>query len=274
MKIKKVWAIIAFLCILAGSFCLGIGLAFRGTLHDGLGVNFGKNVFGIGVIDNKTDNDVSPTTVSLHQIESIKMEIDRGDVEIKQGDTFALTVEHLSEDNYVVSTDDGILHVRYDADTNFSLFHFSFGEEEPVFTLTIPQGHTLDDITIESKLGDVTVENVSTNNMDITQHMGDIDCIQVSCSGKIDLDEKMGDVTYKGKKSSNLSIDNKMGEIDIEIYDTQADYHYDLETSMGDIEINDQETGGMNAHESGGDANAKYQITANNSMGDITLEFQ
>lgn len=275
MRTKKLWAVIAFICILAGSFCLGIGLAFRGNLHDGLGVHFGKNnIFGLGVIDNETDNDDAPTTMSLQQMKSIEMDIDRGDIEIKQGDAFALTVEHLSEDLYDVSTDNGVLQINYDANTNFSLFHFSFGEEEPVFELTVPKGYQLDDITIESKLGDVSLENVAANNVDITQHMGDIDCTQVSCSEKIVLDQKMGDVTYKGKQSGELSIDNKMGDIDIEIYGAQSDYRYDLKTSMGDIEINDEETGGMNAHESGGAKSAKYQIIATNSMGNITLEFQ
>lgn len=274
MQNKKRLAVFAFLCLLAGAFCLGIGIALRGSMHDAFGVRFGQSgLFGIGMFGEEDENQTLPTTVSMEDVKSIQLDIERGDIKIKQGKTLSFTMKHVSSDDYEWSSENGKLDFTYETSSGFHLFQFPFGEEEPEFELTIPQGYALNEIKITSNMGDVTLENITAKTIDLTQHMGDIECHQVFCEETLDMKQNMGDVTYKGSHPGNMSIENDLGNIEIDIKDNPADYRYELSTSMGNLEINDHEFDGFSVHESGGSDQAKYTITANNNMGDIALEF-
>lgn len=267
MKSKRLWVILAVVCVGLGAMLCGAGIALGGEFHDSYGVHFHNSDggFGIGWFDHEGDS--ADEQIALRSFQRLNMDIDLGEIAIKRGDALSLRIEDVSTDHYELDYVEDTLSIRSWSDNHLWMMNHNAS-----FTLTIPQDMDLEAIEIESAMGDVKVKEINADTLEITQHMGDINLIDVNAN-EMTLLQDMGDIVYRGAHPGNLKAENHMGEIEVEIYASAKDYAYELSTAMGSIKADGHKDSGASVSLKGGHADASYRLILHNDMGDIDLEF-
>lgn len=273
-----------FLSITSAVLALGIVLVI-------IGVIAGGSIRSLAiepVDDNNTQANVSHELTDVDTIENLDFSLSANDITVQTGDQFRITGGHLSKNE----VKNGTWTVRSKFSDHFSKISV-FGIKIPIPKNFLKNNHKLENITIEipsdvnlrkvtMDLGaaDVTMDSIVCENFKLSLSAGDvhirsltavtaaidtsagntdIDCYQISESGKLDC--SAGNITLGKKKDlssnvcNNLTADCSMGDIDVYGKLTGT---ADLDCSMGDIDLNLY----------GGKDN--YTIThTNQSMGDI-----
>lgn len=265
-------------CILMGVCLLGFGYAMGGRLHSGWGVRFG-NPFGIGFVGT-SDNDVDGIklgsgneTRHLDAFEAIDIDVSIGDIVVEDGEDYTISIQNMEEEDYTLTQNGGMLHFVFDKN-EWNVFNFSSNDYKVV--VTIPENKTMKEIKVDSSMGDIEVRNVDCKSLTLDQAMGEVDVKNVIVEGDTSIEQNMGDIDIKGSLRGKSDIKNHMGDISIEIQkDAKDKFYYHLKSSMGDLEVDKKSTSdGFSASLEGGSTKADYQIIADNSMGDISLEFE
>lgn len=264
---KLIWVLVIVVFFL-GACLTGAGVALGGQLHDGFGLHYTS-----GISPYRSSNETK-----LHQLESfssIDMDIAFGDIEILEGDSYQLEVKNIPEENYTIEVVDETLHItsRMKEHKNYSLLS-GFQNLNYKLTLRIPMKGEYEGFLLHSSMGDISLSNVITKDLQITQDMGDVHVQDVEVRGDSTIINRMGDIKFYGSSLGKLSVNNEMGDIKMVLQRSEEEYSYDLSTSMGDVKINGETmSDGLGGYVSGGVPKAPYHIEADGSMGDIKLEF-
>lgn len=269
MKTKKIWIILAVICLCLGAALASAGFALGGQLHDTLGVHFGRD-FRIGMVDQAESTDATEV-IELQEFKNLSMNITAGDIRIEQGNELSLNVKNVPDDEYEVVQEQDTLTISTKGMSH--VFNFSLDALDYEFILTIPKDMTVTLIDVVSKMGEVKMNGITSDDIIVDQHMGDVELVDVICNNDMKIGQKMGDIEYEGSHPGNMDLANSMGEIDLEIYDSIDEYRYELNTSLGSIKTNREKQDGVSGTINGGPENATYLIQAKNSMGDIKVEF-
>lgn len=263
MKTTKrlIWGCI-IVTLIAGACFTGAGIAFGGTLHDGFGIHYG---FSSRSSSKKTQ------TLPVDAFSSLTIDLTMGDIEVKEGAGFEVKIKDIPEDEYHVSIEQDTLKITTSQTWKFSIHMNALDYKVSV---TVPKGTALENINIHSSMGDVTLDTINCTYVNIDQDMGDIDIRESKVNGDVEVDNRMGDIKFAGQVLGNMKVDDAMGDIKLLLNGSEAEYSYDLSTSMGDIKINGESSSdGVGGREKGGANSAAYHIEASDSMGDIKLEF-
>lgn len=259
MRSTKSWISLAFISILSGALLVGFGIGMGGVYHDGYGIYFGMEETG-------------EFTIPLDEFHELDIDLEYGDISVQSGEDWGMVVENISEDDYQYHQKDGVLSVKTSYDAKFSIINWEAFSSAPRITITIPKNSQLTKATVVSALGDVELEDMNCDHVEVEQAMGDISLTDVR-SESITLDQSMGDVIYDGEHPGNMKISNAMGDIEVNIDDEMDSYRYECKTAMGSIKADGHKESGASAHISAGAYDAPYQLILENDMGDITLEF-
>lgn len=260
-KTSRIPIVFAIVCIILGALMTGAGIAIGGTLHSGWGVDFG---FGNDTISNEK------VRIEIDAFENLEIDISKSDVEIKQGDAFALFIEGIDEEDYQINQDNKTLQIKQDT---FSLFNMSIGFniDHSKIILMIPENVELEDITIDASAGDITIYDIECFGLSVDSSMGDIELKNVFVNGDTTIDQDLGDIHFTGRLQGDSTFDSSMGDVEIKIQDSDEEYTYACDTSLGDVDIKDAKHKKKN---SSTNSMAQYAITVDNSLGDIKLEFE
>lgn len=269
-KSKKILCGIACICILIGAIMMGAGLAMGGSINNGFRIR--GDIFHLSSwrYDANEGRAIGEVSLDVDEFDSIDLDVDYGDIEIKRGNDFEVLIENVPEDEYTVHQDSGTLKIKQ---KNSNVFNFGFNSLDYDYRYTIIVPRDMNVIKVNSAMGDIDMSNVNAEEIEVYQSMGAVDLQDVNVSDKLLIEQSMGEIDFIGVCEGSADFSNSMGDTDIEILADEADYQYELSTSMGTLEINGKKRGdGMNATFENG--NGKHRITADNSMGDISLEFR
>ena len=269
MKSYRIIVLIATACIGIGIVLCVFGYALGGRMHESFGIHYGKDgAFGVGYYDSE---DQEPHVSELSAYKHLEMDIQLGDITIKRGDRFMLYTEQLDADDYELIQDGDTLTIN--SKSKHHIFSFYFRLPDYHYILTVPKDVKLESLTLNSHMGDVTVDQIALNHCDIHQSLGDVVISDVNYA-EMNIDQKMGDVEYEGLGQGNMQIDNSMGDISVKLKDKEKFYTYELRTSMGSIETDRETADGASQSVESHPKDARYRIKAECSMGDIELEFE
>ena len=269
MKSYRIIALTATACIGIGIVLCVFGYALGGSMHESFGIHYGKDGdFGVGYVDSE---DQKPHASELSKFKHLEMDIQIGDITIKRGDRLMLYTEQLDADDYELIQDGDTLIINSKSKHHISSFYFRIPEYH--YILTVPKDTKLESLTLNSDMGDITIDQIALGRCNIYQSLGDIVISDVNYS-EMDIDQKMGDVEYEGLGQGNMQIDNSMGDISVKLKDKEKFYTYELRTSMGSIETDRETADGASQSVESHPKDARYRIKAECSMGDIELEFE
>lgn len=137
---------------------------------------------------------------------SISVNLSAAELEIKTGDKFAVETNH----KYLKCEEqDDILKI---SETR-TLFASHSGGMKVI--LTVPKGIHFDYVDIRAGAGSVTIDELSSNMLDIELGAGELKAGELVATYKAEIDGGAGSVTISGGRLNNADIDMGVGELNL-----------------------------------------------------------
>ncbi len=281
MKYNKLILIIAGLLILFGAGLSALAIFFGATAPEN------------SVLQTQTaDNSISKINISssVGDIRFVSADTDKITVTYTTGKTIQY---HFQTDSDTLSLE--AIPLRQLGLKWYDYINFNFGGNLGQITVTVPQDFSAN-ITLDSNYGDISIfglkgsmqidadcgdvkvahcafstlacklsygdiemEQTSADTFQITNNCGDIEAADIS--GNISASCDFGDISLERVAGEHLSLDNNCGDIDCVILGSEINYTIDVETHLGNKNIQNKSGGNHTLH-------------AKTAMGDISVKFE
>lgn len=304
-KAMKVFLILSPCLILVGIALCFIGVRAGGSTHFGFD-------FKTGFVDFNKDEDgqkVEAERQTLEAFDTVSVDVDCMDVEVVEGEEYAVeyrAYHALGFEKLKCESKNGVLTFVQGGNSSSFPFHFevnldflnwftshnkwnsdSYGYYVRIY---VPEGTTLQDIKVDSDLGETVIRNVAVDgDVKIDADCGSIELENVTVSRNCRIESSLGAVDFtnctltdaeieldcgdfEGKEITvldKLKIDNSLGSIDLFMKGglNSQTYRYDCDTDLGSVELAGEDCG---SKAKGGSGTA--EIILQNDCGSITLE--
>jgi DUF4097 and DUF4098 domain-containing protein YvlB len=229
-------------------------------------------------------------TFDANEINRIDVKTDIGDVNIMESESNKIEVHIYGEvsknqkDRYQIEIEqngDTVIVTSKVKKKLFSLPFVSFNGGKRAIDIAIPKG-MINQLEVDSDVGDINMEQVSVKELDISTDVGKIkaDYLEVvkaaietnvgdtdikNATGKFDIESDTGKVKlYMETITEDINIESNVGEVVVHVGDSRDTVALDLDTSVGDIDVNG--TYMMGKNENG------PTVTVKTDVGDIVIE--
>lgn len=288
------------LIIAAVLFGIGVLLTIIGLFNDGNVVNMWENrEFSIqsGTLkdedfDNLYNEDKFTEVLSCREDEITGLAVDvvEGSLVIKQSDDDMCHIMTSDESKVESRMDNGIVRIKEDSDGPFKWIHIGILNKSYTKTIIYLPEKKLKSIDIMMEAGNVKLYGFEAEKCTINMQAGALYGVEAQTfneftakikAGTIEMDELYAD---KGKINCELGnfsmldgalasndIKCQMGNVDLLMLGEEADYQYDVNVAMGDVDIGDMSYSGQDIHK--GSDNSK-EIKIDCEMGQVTVDFE
>ena len=275
-KLMKVFLIVGICLTLLGIGLCSVSRAMG--FHGSFGITTGLKYVEL---DN-ADSSIPKT--EIQPFTDIDAEIDACSVELVPSDGYYIEYEGASDIEYTV--ENGALlvngpgvaksesdwYVLYMNDFRRGFFVGTGRGNGDVMRVYYPKGETLNKVSVASDLGDITADELSCADLELTTDMGTVK-INDTVAEKTTAGSDMGSVHINGLQGESANVEVSMGEIVIE--DVRLS-RLDMTNSLGDIEAEDVYADIITAENNCGDTeiNDFYvtdSLTVTSDFGDVEL---
>jgi len=258
---NKVIVVIGCVLIMLG-FVFGIaGIAMGATLD--------RLTWG-GSPDN------SPQTFEetcSEEVDSLFLDIDFADVEIRTGDAFRVVASRLGP-GYSSEVDDGTWKITYDYESGgrFGLLRgLGFGRwETSEIVIYVPEDFTAESLDISVGAGLLQAEDLSAKTSSLHVGAGKIE-IEKLVTGESRIDCGVGQIEVGGSILGDCDIDCGVGDISLTLEGDPQDYRYKASVGIGKLSINDNEYSGISNQSIRGGSDAAYLFSIDCGVGNVEL---
>lgn len=271
-----------------------VGLGF-------LAIGFGIALVIIAGCNGITVEDI-PTfskSESYSDIKSLDFQLGYGKVTIEEGDNFHIEADNLPDNNFKSYVENGTWVIKSKYTNCFRVFdinipaghmgHWNFGRE-PEINITVPEGFEADKISLDLGAGVLNADNIKAKEGSFSVGAGTmtIDKIQVNDksdykigAGKLELDNvnasnmsvdcNVGHAQISGSISGNNNIRCDVGKVNLDLDGKQNDYYYQIDSSIGNVIINDENYKNNDRRSIGNDS-SENKLFLDCSVGNITVD--
>lgn len=232
---------------------------------------------------------------SLASFTNMKVDLREADIEIIPSDEYKLEIERLNwtEVSHEVDNDTFILTDKQKSAPIF-LMNLSFTNiPKPLIKLYIPREAEFSSISFVNKFGDIRLDEMKVDKMDIDSNDGDIFIRDLQSSdlmikngfgditgsnvktAKLQVEMNDGDAEFNGIEAASTIFNNKFGDITFKGFTSQG---LTIKSNDGDIDIEGKLLGNSVIHSSFGDidlklANKESELSylIRNQFGDISI---
>lgn len=270
-----------------------------------IAIGIGVAILVIAVASGASFEDVPTFSYeeSYTDVTGIDMDIEYGEVNIVEGDTFQVDAKRLPENGLESYVDtDGTWIIRQDSDNRDFVdifgFHFSVGNvfgwnenRAPEITITLPKDFVADHVSLVIKAGDVEVDEISAVTGDFNVSAGRLVVKELEITEQseyiigagqmtlgnvlvkdIKVDCGVGDVMISGNVSGDSDIICNVGNVELDLDGEEADYSYDISASIGNIDIDNNSYHSISNRVINND-NAENNLSLNCEIGNISVDF-
>lgn len=231
-----------------------------GTCYHFMG--WGESVFNHFGLSNSKNLSNQET---FDAFDSISLDLDLSEVYIVTGSEYRISYSCTNNQLVKYKVADGILTVT-ETSTN-PHFPRRNGHDNCSITITVPRNAALSSVTGDCRMGDVELNGLTAEVIDISCDLGEASVTDVTASS-ISVNCDLGNCELDYCIFDNLTVHNSLGNVEVKSRQRLLDYTLDLSVSMGEIEVNDASYFSRFQQEGNGDKCIK--ITCD--MGSIELE--
>ena len=220
---------------------------------------------------------------SVAPFASIDVDIPLGNIQVLAGDDFTLSISRsdaLSGYQPEWEVTDGVLKIRdgggsqkvkvnsWDDVKNL----FGVGQGSIEVTITVPGNAALDNINVETGLGNVMLWGVSAGTVTAETGVGDVACYEVWDVRKLRLNTGVGNVGLLLKevcRGLDIGLESGTGDVEASLGCLESDCQYELESGLGIVTVN----GGLMGSSAKHRGNAICRLGAESGTGSVNLYF-
>lgn len=248
--------IITVICIIVGSL-YHIGNVFPFKIFDG-------KIY----LTKEEDDDINLLSEenSSNEFASIDATFEIANITIQTGEEYRISFDGNSKLKPNIDITDNVLTLTQNKiKNNFNLLRPS--KYKCNLTITIPKDKTLDDVNLNTNIGDINILDVCASNVTIKADIGDLD-IENAQTGDTTIEANIGDIKLTDSQFENLDITADIGDIKVYGVKDLEPYDFDLENDLGDIKINETKYSRTYATSN----NKDFLIKVHNDTGDIKIQ--
>lgn len=279
----------SFLIICAGIVGIGLILCIAGFVMGGMR--------GLSAVEDKMPwisfggaGRVVSQDFKTKAFDSIKIESNIGDVHLIESNKYKVEVRYNKRNDIPrVDVNNKTLIVEdSNSDRHFSFNLFGWDRETNTdINVYYPKNAEFKEITLESDMGDIKVEDIRGESMEIACSAGDVkmegvtvDSLKVDGdmgdvrgkdlkTGKGEFDLSAGDLNLAGSLKGTTKVNIDMGDCTIESDIPQNRYSMDISLDMGDCNVDGKYVG--NRYER--DGRGSNLLKVDGSVGDVKINF-
>lgn len=242
-------------------------------------------------------NDFSSRSYTFQDIQEIEIDSSIYSVSFAKGDVSSIQVELTNVYNgYTVEQAGDTLKMEEPSnikgltlDRLFDLLDGMGQKREASISITVPENFTANKVELDGGIGNIRIEDLSTEYLEIDTGVGDIKCSRIiantadidggtgnasfidSAFGNTDIDCGVGNVTFSGTLHGEVSIDCGVGNTKLSLSDSRDNYYLVLEKGLGTVTLDGNKLKFSDSYEE--NANAPYLLDINGGVGNITIDF-
>lgn len=271
---------------------IGILMAF-GLCLVLLGFVLGGELYSIDSFTDSSDSSEAPMTLSPDQytkIENLDFDLSLCSVTIKQGDSFSITGDSLSQNE--ITESGKTWHVttkKQRVSVRFLGFSFRFPARGGEYTITLPRDASFTDVNLDIAASEVDIEQLTSKRITINGGAGSVDIDSLtatetcklkvgagqitvdrgSLSGTSTLECSAGDIDLElSSLTGNMDAQCSAGNIDLQLPNTPDDYNFNTQTNLGYISID-----GSSGSRQSSRTEPLATLDLDCSVGDIDVDF-
>lgn len=198
---------------------------------------------------------------------SVRVEIAVGDVELRTGDGFDVTLDWDEERSYSMSAavEGGVLQVTSDTAPGPALSAGTFAAKVVV---TVPSGTVLEEIGLKTGRGGAGVEGIQAVELALTASRGAVTVRGCQIGRSIEAESDVGDVELHGELACETRLKTGMGDVKVRTHAAEDDCAYMLECGLGTLTVNGEDRENKLEKRDGAVA-----LSCASGMGDVAISF-
>lgn len=200
---------------------------------------------------------VSPEPGEEQAFDALEIDIEKGTMYIRAGDSFSYTREDGGKAEYEITDNTLCISQLQDHKTVLTL------PEDLAYTslrLTVGEGHVYTECAL----------SLQTLELDVSRGEASLSGIAVSDSSAIEV--RQGSAFLSGDPGASVTANSKEGHISMEVWTAQDDYNFEIDLSTGNIHVGSEDYHGLSASKSI-DNGAERSMKLTCSRGDLSVEF-
>ena len=220
---------------------------------------------------------------NLAVFSSIDADIPLGNVEVVYADSYTLSIgcsEAMSGYNLTWEVKDGVLRIRDGSGVRSTQVNswsdlkklFGAGQLSVDVTITVPEGVMLDNVNVETGLGNVMLWGVTAEIVTAETGVGNVECFEAWNARKLELTSGTGDV-YLGmsevRSGLAVSLESGTGNVEVNLACSEDDCAYELECGLGVVSVNGGNLGSSAVHR----GSFPCRLNAESGTGSVSVWF-
>lgn len=242
---------------------------------------------------------------SLGHFDKLDIEIGTVNFNIVEGEQYKIEVDIKRNVDLSYGIKNNTLHIKQKFEPQFNMGDLSTRLDGSI-TITIPRDMKLEEVEIESGVGQGLIENIKTKKLDMESGVGIVkikeviaDEVIILCgvgdlniegltaektkveggvgsikaydliSNKLEASIGVGSVLLEGDIKGNIAIEGGIGGLELNLAGRESDYNYLIERGGGKITINDTKQAGVGDVKIQNDG--RYDIEISAGLGEIKI---
>ena len=276
-KTVKTVLIICLILAVLGAGCLIAGFALGG--QPGFRLDWKNRTITAG------DELKARETLTPEAFTTLQIEVATADITVERGDAWALTYA-LSEEPEITQAG-GVLKLEGQEHGSIGVVGFSFGKNNsPFVKVTVPADAALEEITLTTATGDMTLSDLEAGRIELTcatgdmtlssvtaqtllltANTGDLELRNVSAAEQARLTTNTGDIDAELNAPGGVAAEANTGDVSLTLRGDEEDFALSIETDLGDVTVSGRDNG--RALDTEGD----IPVRAETNTGDVEVWF-
>lgn len=231
------------------------------------------------------------------KIKNIKFHVGAANVDIKTSpaeDKIIVAYKNVYPNEFSCIANEDTMEIRYRYEEAGRIRHQTHHRKQPKILVQIPENKAFETMDFQIGAGNVFVEhpNLTCETLSVNVDAGNVEAENFSVSGttKLNVDAgtvelggtygdmklecNAGTVELGGKVNGDLSAMCNVGSVELDLEGKETDYNYEVECSMGEIELNGKEYTSISGKQKMENAGAEKTMSLNCSMGEIEVNVE
>ncbi len=222
-------------------FILGIILCISGVI---IGARFSDifDKFNNSFIDfgELSENDLT-FSKTYTGVENVELDISYGSVSIINNDSDEFKVDIMSNskyNSYSCYLENGTLKLKTKTRSKLS-----FGSEDMVIKLYVPQDIILEKFNVEIGACDFNIDNIFANKINLSVGAGNLSIKRINAE-KCKIECGMGNIDIRSVDiKDSIDIECGMGSVNAVIFGDKDEFNYNIDCALGNVNIAGQSSG-------------------------------
>jgi len=194
-----------------------------------------------GKIVNFPSHDVANISETYLGVESLNIDLDVSDVEVKVGNEFKIEANNVSNNSFKSYVENGQWYIQ--DKTSSKLFNINNFDTKVI--IYIPESFKSEKLKINMGAGSFIADKLTAVNTDINVGVGNLEIYDL-ITDEIDVNCGVGNVEIGGKVNNKGNLKCGIGNLDLKLKGNEKEYNYNLKVGIGEVVLNNNKFSGLN----------------------------